>query len=327
LSTEEYSLLDIVVYNAQTLKVSIIYKNNKTHKAHISKPSDSTTIPYLPNAPKSWLIPIISTTSDNNDEIDIIEVKFEEKLNKRLTTNIFSSRQHTVTTSILNPKSLSILDEFTTHQTEFKLSKDDRETAIKEVVKKAMNYNLHFPWTMVAITANNENNTFTVQKKDTPAAPPNTPAPPESSETEHNFLFDQILSSNSTSSNSPNSPASPNPTKINDNPTDDTNSVSTIRPSSPLSQCDISMTIDQPIEEGSFTRFDKEIQLELAHECQIATNINLSQVPHLQSSSNTSHNLITTNHKFHDPMDTTIDWFETSESTHTQNIITNKSVP
>jgi hypothetical protein len=163
--TDEYSLLDIIAHDILKPKVSIIYKNNKTHKIYISKPNDTTTIPFLPNTPKSWLILFITTNSNNNDEINIIQVKFEEKLHKRSTANIFSSRQCSVTASILHPKSLSILDEFTTHQTVFKLTKEDREAAIREVIKKAMNYELHFPWTMISIIANSENNTFTLKKK------------------------------------------------------------------------------------------------------------------------------------------------------------------
>jgi hypothetical protein len=170
----EYILLDVVLTDNKKPKVSIIYKNCKTSKVFVTKPSKETQVPLLSNRPKSWLIPTLQNNSQNNDKtIDIIEIKFEDK---RQTSRILNP-QVNILSSHLTPKSLPILNNFTDHQMSFKLDNDDRNLAIKEVIKNSLNYDLHFPWNMLSIIANEETQTFELKEKEIPAPLPNTLAP------------------------------------------------------------------------------------------------------------------------------------------------------
>jgi hypothetical protein len=85
------------------------------------------------------------------------------------------------------------------------------------------------------------------------------------------------------------------------------------------------MTSDQPIEEGSFTRFNKEVQQELAQERQNTINNNFTHDSQSNSTNNVSQNLAITNQNIYDPMDETTDWSEIIEPTSIQDIKTPES--
>ena len=280
---DEYVLLDIVIADSKLLKISIVYKNLKTSKVTVTKPSKSTTTPFLSNAPSSWLIPTLINTNSDTNNIEVIEAIFTEKRATR-----FSSLQSIISANFLNPKSLSTLDEFTLHQTNFVLQNDERNAAIKEVVKNSLNYELHFPWNKIDIISDPSSNTFIMKKKKSPAPPPNPLAPLDNSNSEQNSQDSHSISSSDHNDYTTSDLSQTDPILIPES----NSPTSTIRPSSPISINDISMTIDhqeiEMITEDSYNRFEQSLQNDTTNQNN-QTNWTEYPDPNLASSSSPIH--------------------------------------
>jgi hypothetical protein len=235
-SENEHLLLDIIVQNPNEPKTIITYKNSKTNKIFLSKPSNKIQIPFLANVPKEWLIPINSP--NNNNRIDLISIKFEEKT-KRAT-----SSTSLVTSTFDTNRNCDNLNSFKNFQSQFQLETDDRKSVIKEVLINTLNYDHHIPWKYIDIQIDTAKNSYSLNKKKFNSPP--SPAPMSHVTSSPTFVPDK--SPNTPTHNISNSPQShSNVPNVSQNPNLATDDVTNITPNDNQSEFNTSMNLsDQP---------------------------------------------------------------------------------